>query len=87
MISFSDETIIPTFYQLQRGLLNDPEHIGIMVQITMALLHQCLCDPGVPAPGPWVRVYYIQKSISYLSRINLCFVLTSLHYFYSSIVP
>nr|CAB3225109.1 bromodomain adjacent to zinc finger domain protein 2B [Phallusia mammillata] len=50
-----DESVIPTFEQLQRGLLNDPEHTGSLVQLTMALLHQCLCDPGVPAPGPWLH--------------------------------
>ncbi|XP_076825908.1 bromodomain adjacent to zinc finger domain protein 2B-like isoform X3 [Clavelina lepadiformis] len=50
-----DESVIPSFEQLQRGLLNDPEHIGSLVRLTMALLHQCLCDPGVPAPGPWLH--------------------------------
>ncbi|XP_018668489.2 bromodomain adjacent to zinc finger domain protein 2A isoform X1 [Ciona intestinalis] len=50
-----DESVIPTFEQLQRSLLNDPEHTGSLVQLTMALLHQCLCDPGVPAPGPWLH--------------------------------
>ena len=49
-----DDSVIPTFEQLQRGLLNDPEHVGALVRLTMALLHQCLCDPGVPAAGPWV---------------------------------
>uniref|UniRef100_H2YDM0 DDT domain-containing protein n=1 Tax=Ciona savignyi TaxID=51511 RepID=H2YDM0_CIOSA len=50
-----DSSVIPTFEQFQRSLLNDPEHTGSLVQLTMALLHQCLCDPGVPAPGPWLH--------------------------------
>jgi len=63
MIICLDDSVIPTFEQLQRGLLNDPEHVGALVRLTMALLHQCLCDPGVPAPGPWVSKILVQASL------------------------
>ncbi|XP_039266509.2 uncharacterized protein LOC120341956 isoform X1 [Styela clava] len=75
-----DESTIPTFEQIQLGLLNDPNHTSSVVQITMSLLHQCLCDPGVPAPGPWlhcltgVKVTDIDVSVHNYSEILRLFI-------------
>ena len=71
LLNFLDESVIPSFEQLQRGLLNDPEHVGALVRLTMALLHQCLCDPGVPAHGPWVSVFINLVAILNLDTVTL----------------
>lgn len=62
ILFYVDGSAIPTFEQLQLGLLNDPLHTDTIVKLTTSLLHQCLCDPGVPAPGPWVKYFnYLMK--------------------------
>jgi len=50
-----DKASIPTFEELRLGLLNDSRHVDALARLTIALLHQCLCDPGVPVPGPWLN--------------------------------
>ena len=53
---------IPTLASLQKGLLNDPDHVDEMMALATQLLRFAIDDPGVPNPKEVRNVLVISGS-------------------------